>query len=1277
MSKPVPWSVEGGGFDAREAVRAAALQAGLEIDQWLAAAVTDHAAYLGVAPRDLSEDQRVDAIARKMGYGLAKADAAPAAASVESPQPRRPAPIVLAEEAPQIAPAAARNEVGEMIREVGRRLHAFNATPVAEARASHVRSAPARALAVGDGLEPLRRELARLVDLVGDMRKPDAAPSARADMRSELSTLLEALADLCREAAQAQGGAADAGDVAELKRDMALLRDAILDVQRAAAPAEQDVADAMEAIRRDVAALDANLVELEAREEIDALDTALQHLAERVDASREQGLRPSITGPVEELLLDMRDALDDLRRAEPVRALEAQVADLRRVVAALEARGDPADLADLSRQMGDVRDLLERAPAPAQIDRIERQLTDLAGRLARIAERGPSAAGEQAVLDSVESVRADLRASLAQDAFEALEGRLAALCERAEDALARMPSDGFVALHGRFDAMESAFNARMDEAQAIHAQDVERLEGLLRAMSDRLDQPLTRNQLEQVREVVGQLTERFGAADAQPHALRALETRLEEIFTRLGEPVSVEFDTSRIEGMIGDIAGRVDATGAVAAELQGSVARIAHTIERMSATAGGGESLRALEAQIAEIAARLDEPVSAELDTSRLEAMVQSLGERVGTHGDGDALRALERQVEQLGERLEGVDGADSLASLERSVADIFQHIEQFRETALLTAEHAARKAAREALASAASAGRNEGDGLAQLALEREFADLRAQQRAAEQRTNAAIDAVRGMMEQVVDKLASLERRAERAVMPAQPSAPAARVDHAPPRREEPRHEPLRQEPVRQEPVIQDSIRQEPARPEPARAPAIEPAPIARASAAPPVAADLSDMLLEPGAGKPAQSGLVLPGSDEAADGPRASFIAAVRRAQSAASGALAEPAPAESALDQARARARAAASKTQDKPARTAPKMPVGGVAGGGKVKRALRAVFMLAVFGGLLALGARVGLSLLEEPPQQDQAERHGAAAPAPAAQKSELSALDNARAAQPKIAAQAQAQQTQTPPPASSRAGAQVLGQVAATFAPPADPATVASIDKRQPVARPQDLRSAAATGVPAAQFEMAARYADGRGVTKDLAQAAAWFERAAQQEFAPAQYRLGAMYEKGNGVERDLEKAREWYQRAAERGHVRAMHNLAVLIAEGAAGKPDYGTAAQWFRSAAEHGVRDSQYNFAILNARGLGVAQDLVQSYMWFSLAAAQGDEDAARKRADVAARLDARQLSRGRLLVDNFAAKRPDQTVNEALAPPGGWEFSPEPARPARPPASRPRVSSL
>ena len=87
----------------------------------------------------------------------------------------------------------------------------------------------------------------------------------------------------------------------------------------------------------------------------------------------------------------------------------------------------------------------------------------------------------------------------------------------------------------------------------------------------------------------------------------------------------------------------------------------------------------------------------------------------------------------------------------------------------------------------------------------------------------------------------------------------------------------------------------------------------------------------------------------------------------------------------------------------------------------------------------------------------------------------------------------------------------------------------------------------------------------------------------------------------------------------------------MAAEGSAGKADYARAATWFTKAAEHGVRDSQYNLAILYARGLGLSQDLVQSYMWFSVAAAQGDADAAKKRDDVAAKLDPDKMTAAHL----------------------------------------------
>ena len=115
----------------------------------------------------------------------------------------------------------------------------------------------------------------------------------------------------------------------------------------------------------------------------------------------------------------------------------------------------------------------------------------------------------------------------------------------------------------------------------------------------------------------------------------------------------------------------------------------------------------------------------------------------------------------------------------------------------------------------------------------------------------------------------------------------------------------------------------------------------------------------------------------------------------------------------------------------------------------------------------------------------------------------------------------------------------------------------------------------------------------------------------------------------------------------------MHNLAVLYAQdGGAGKPDYAAALDWFRKAATYGVRDSQFNLGVLYGRGLGAAQDLAQSWMWFSLAARQGDADAARKRDEVANRMDGRAMAAAKKMFDGFKAETPDPAVNDAPAAP-------------------------
>ena len=101
----------------------------------------------------------------------------------------------------------------------------------------------------------------------------------------------------------------------------------------------------------------------------------------------------------------------------------------------------------------------------------------------------------------------------------------------------------------------------------------------------------------------------------------------------------------------------------------------------------------------------------------------------------------------------------------------------------------------------------------------------------------------------------------------------------------------------------------------------------------------------------------------------------------------------------------------------------------------------------------------------------------------------------------------------------------------------------------------------------------------------------------------------------------------------------MHNVAVLLAEGGDGKPDYAAAAEWFRQAAEYGIRDSQFNLGILYARGLGISRDLQKSYVWFSAAADQGDEDAAKKRDEIGARLNTKELAAAKALAAAFRAE--------------------------------------
>ena len=229
---------------------------------------------------------------------------------------------------------------------------------------------------------------------------------------------------------------------------------------------------------------------------------------------------------------------------------------------------------------------------------------------------------------------------------------------------------------------------------------------------------------------------------------------------------------------------------------------------------------------------------------------------------------------------------------------------------------------------------------------------------------------------------------------------------------------------------------------------------------------------------------------------------------------------------------------------------------------------------------------------------------------------------------------------------------------------------SIDALPPTIGGPALRAAAVAGDMSAQYEIALRFGEGRGVPRNERQAAYWLELAAKQGLAPAQFRLGGFYEKRIGVKKDLAAARDFYLAAAAKGNGKAMHNLAVLYADGVNGRADYRTAALWFCKAADRGITDSQYNLAILYARGNGEPQNYAEAYKWFALAAKQGDVEAADKRDDIAAQLDEATLAAADLAVKSWKPEpQPDDAV-KVKAPPGGWDATIQTPKP------RPRTKS-
>ncbi|HEU5020011.1 MAG TPA: hypothetical protein VFT69_18785 [Pseudolabrys sp.] len=739
----------------------------------------------------------------------------------------------------------------------------------------------------------------------------------------------------------------------------------------------------------------------------------------------------------------------------------------------------------------------------------------------------------------------------------------------------------------------------------------------------------------------------------------------------------LESAITKLRSMADSVASN-DAVSALAGEVQ----RLSEKVDHLARNSTSLDALRNLEDRIDALADGLAERArSGDAAPPRLEALVESLSDKIeqiqNVRGDAVALSAFEDRIATFVQRLDASDARlGQLEAIERGLAELLVHIQQMQANRDATA--------------AADAIAPTPDNFAVDALKQEL--VRSQDAIKEDiaRAHDTLNKIHGALGDLVDRLAAVEQdiRNER---PARSFEKAEPLDMP---------APVRQRGVRlveDAPRMQAPIAAEEQEPEKMSAlggggaaawsrPAshLPPAPQLWHAADPeapgfvhaaPTAEMRRDRIirkepdnrglspdqpLEPGSGPPplrpnaaariaaseAALGNTIPASG--AGGSKSTFIAAARRAARAA---LQQEAAAQSDTDET--------SEHGDPSVRA-------------RVMKRMKSLFVAASIVAIAVGSVQIAGNMLDwgKPNPSKAAKDHQATSKTAPSQAALALPEKLASNSPPAITPPIVSIDLLAPPNATVQVGStprqtaspEITGSIPQPASYPSlQPATAGAPgasdpDSLPPVIGSQRLRDAAAAGDAAAAYEVAVRFAEGRGVPVDLSAAAHWYERAAKQGLAPAQFRYASLLEKGQGVKKDLARARKLYLAAAMQGNAKSMHNLAVLYTEGADGKPDYKTAAKWFRKAAQHGVADSQYNLGILCARGIGVEKDMVESYKWFALAARHGDKEAGKKRDEVASHLDPKQLAAARSAVEQFRATPQPKQANIVPEPPGGWD---------------------
>lgn len=158
--------------------------------------------------------------------------------------------------------------------------------------------------------------------------------------------------------------------------------------------------------------------------------------------------------------------------------------------------------------------------------------------------------------------------------------------------------------------------------------------------------------------------------------------------------------------------------------------------------------------------------------------------------------------------------------------------------------------------------------------------------------------------------------------------------------------------------------------------------------------------------------------------------------------------------------------------------------------------------------------------------------------------------------------------------------------------------------------RDWTTAAKAGNGAAMYNLGVLSLTGRGVSRDVAQAARWFRSSAEAGHAGGMVNYGLVLLNGFGVAKNEAEGFQWLRKAADRGSPTAMGMVAEAYLQGRGVPADPRQAASWLQRAVDAGDGPSITQLADLYERGVGVSADRRRAYQLYERAALSGDTDA-------------------------------------------------------------------